>query len=114
MTATVTPLHPAHARQRQTVFDRTELSRILDIYGRMVAAGQWRDYAITFGRDHAVFAAFRRASERPELQLWKRPELRAKGQLYALVGEHGQIVKRGSDLAAVLAPVARRLLKAVE
>ncbi len=98
----------------QVGFARDELSRILDIYGRMVAAGHWRDYAIDLGRDAAIFAAFRRASERPEYRIEKRPALRLRQGMWALVSEHGITQKRGADLATVLAPLERRLLKLVQ
>lgn len=98
----------------QVGFDREELQRILDLYGRMVAAGQWRDYAMNFDRQAASFAAFRRAAERPNMRIEKRPSLRAKQGMYTLYGEHGQVLKRGSELANVLAPMERRLVKAVE
>jgi hypothetical protein len=98
----------------QTGFDRSELTRILDLYGRMVAAGQWRDYAMNFERDYASFAAFRRTAERPEVRIEKRPSLRLKQGMWALIGEQGAVLKRGHELAAVLAPVERRLLKLVD
>jgi len=98
----------------QVGFERAELTRILDLYGRMVAAGEWRDYAMDFDRNAATFAAFRRAAERPQARLEKRPALRAKQGMWTLFGEHGQVLKRGHDLANVLAPMERRLLKAVE
>lgn len=109
----VTPF-PVAGRPSQVGFDRTELNRILDLYGRMVAAGHWRDYAIELGRDAATFAAFRRAAERPEFRIEKRPELRNRQGMWSLVGEAGQIVKRGHELGPVLAPVERRLMKLVE
>ena len=96
-----------------TAFDRPELMRILDLYGRMVAAGHWRDYAMQFDRDVASFAAFRRATERPEVRIEKRPELRLKQGAFALVSEHGAVLKRGHDLAGVLAPIERRLMRLV-
>ena len=99
---------------KQTVFDRLELNVILDLYGRMVAAGRWRDYAIELGRDRAVFSAFRRASERPEVQVVKDPALRLKQGEYALVGEAGAVLKRGHELRAVLAPMERKLMRIVE
>jgi hypothetical protein len=98
----------------QVPFERAELQRILDLYGRMVAAGQWRDYAMDFTRDAAVFSAFRRAAERPQARIEKRPSLRNKQGMWTLFGEHGQVLKRGHDLAGVLAPVERRLLKSVD
>jgi hypothetical protein len=98
----------------QTGFDRVELTRILDLYGRMVAAGQWRDYAMNFERDVASFCAFRRTAERPEVRIEKRPALRARQGMWALIGEQGAVLKRGHDLAAILAPVERRLMKLVD
>jgi hypothetical protein len=97
----------------QIGFDRAELNRILDLYGRMVAAGYWRDYAMDLGKDAAVFSAFRRATERPEVRIEKRPALRNRQGQWALIGEAGVVLKRGHDLAPVLAPVERRLMKLV-
>ena len=99
---------------RQVGFERGELMRILDLYGRMVAAGEWRDYAMDFTRDVAVFAAFRRTAEHPEMRIEKRPALRNRQGMWALIGEQGQVLKRGHELAGVLAPIERRLVKAVE
>ena len=98
----------------QTVFDRLEINHIMDLYGRMVAAGNWRDYAIDFDRHVAIFSAFRRATERPEYRVEKRPALRRKQGLWALVGENGIILKRGHELASVLAPIERKLLKLID
>ncbi len=97
----------------QVGFERAELSRIMDLYGRMVAAGQWRDYAMDFTRDVAVFDAFRRATERPQMRVEKRPALRGKQGMWTLYGEHGQVLKRGHEIGGVLAPLERRLVKAV-
>jgi Protein of unknown function (DUF2794) len=113
LSAIITPF-PAHAvRRTQVFFDRAELTRILDLYGRMVAAGKWRDYAIDLGRDRAVFSAFRRAAERPEYRIVKDPALRSKQGMWALLGEGGAVLKRGYELAPVLAPVERKLMKLV-
>lgn len=98
----------------QIGFDRDELQRILDLYGRMVAAGEWRDYAMNFDKNAATFAAFRRTAERPQARVEKRPALRNKQGMYTLFGEHGQVLKRGSELSNVLAPMERRLVKAVD
>ena len=97
----------------QTGFERAELSRIIDLYGRMVAAGLWKDYAVEFGRDHAAFWVFRRTAERPEYKIEKRPDLRHKQGMWALIGESGIVLKRGHELGPVLAPIERRLLKAL-
>ena len=104
---------PAGRVPQQVGFERAELTRILDLYGRMVAAGEWRDYAMDFRRDHAAFSAFRRTAEVPQMRLEKRPALRGKQGLWALFGEQGQVLKRGHELAGVLAPLERRLLKVV-
>ena len=108
----VTPC-PRHGAG-QVGFDRLELQRILDLYGRMVAAGHWRDYAMDMGREAAVFSAFRRTAERPEYRIEKRPSLRHRQGMWALVGESGQVLKRGQELQGVLAPVERKLLRIVE
>ncbi len=105
------PLPPATG---QVGFDRLELARILDLYGRMVAAGNWRDYAIDLGRDAAIFSAFRRTAERPEYRIEKRPALRGRQGMWALVGEGGAVLRRGHELGPVLAPVERKLMKLVE
>ena len=107
----VTPL--PIGRPLQVGFERIELNRILDLYGRMVAAGHWKDYAIQFDQDAAVFAAFRRAAERPEFRIEKRPALRNRQGMWSLVNEAGMILKRGHELGPVLAPVERRLMKLV-
>lgn len=111
---TVTPFPALASRATPQVgFERAEMARILDLYGRMVAAGHWRDYAMDMGRDAAIFSAFRRATERPEFRIEKRPALRGRQGMWALVGEGGAVLKRGHDLAAILAPVERRLVKLV-
>lgn len=101
-------------KDAQTVFDRAELTRILDLYGRMVAAGHWRDYAIEMQRDVAAFSAFRRSAERPEYRVEKRPALRNRQGMWALIGEAGVVLKRGHELGPILAPVERRFMKLVE
>jgi hypothetical protein len=103
-----------NSRRPQVGFDRLELQRILDLYGRMVAAGLWRDYAMDFAADAASFCAFRRSAERPQARIEKRPALWSKQGMWTLFGEAGQILKRGHELAGVLFPLERRLLKLVE
>lgn len=98
----------------QVAFDRRELQVILGIYGRMVAAGEWRDYAMSFLRETAVFSVFRRAAEHPLYRIEKHPKLRQKQGMYAVIGMDGQILKRGHDLAAVLRVFDRMLIRAVE
>ena len=109
----IAPFPNVRDRRPIASFDRKELSRILDLYGRMVAAGHWRDYALRIDPDVAVFAAFRRHSEHPEIRIEKRPSLRMKQGAFALVGEHGLVLKRGQELQPVLAPLERRLMRLV-
>lgn len=103
-----------HRSAGQIGFDRLELQRIMDLYGRMVSAGHWRDYAIDLGKEAAVFSAFRRATERPEFRIEKRPALRLRQGMWTLIGEAGAVLKRGQELHGVLAPVERKLLRIVE
>lgn len=112
---TVRPPVPLQATvPDQVAFHRTELSEILRLYGRMVAAGEWRDYAISCLRDLAVFAVFRRTAENPLYRIEKRPDLRTRQGQYAVVGMDGQILKRGNDLRQVLRVLERKLIRAVE
>ncbi|MEM7075459.1 MAG: DUF2794 domain-containing protein [Pseudomonadota bacterium] len=98
----------------QVSFHRTELSVILSIYGRMVAAGEWRDYGISSLRDVAVFSVFRRTAETPLYRIEKRPRLRGRQGQYAVIGMDGQILKRGGDLRTVLRVLERKLIRAVD
>jgi len=109
----IAPFPNAWDRRPIATFDRTEFTRILDLYGRMVAAGHWRDYALRIHPEVAIFAAYRRHSERPEVRIEKRPSLRVKQGAFALLGEHGQVLKRGHDLVTVMAPLERRLMRLV-
>jgi hypothetical protein len=110
----IAPFPNGRDRRSIATFDRRELNRILDLYGRMVQAGHWRDYAIRIHPEVAVFAAFRRSSERPEIRIEKRPDLRLRQGAFALIGEHGMVLKRGHELAGVLAPLERRLMRLVQ
>ncbi|MCV0394236.1 MAG: DUF2794 domain-containing protein [Rhizobiaceae bacterium] len=94
-------------------FDRRELDAILKLYGRMVAANEWRDYAIDHLRDRAVFSVFRRTSEHPLYMIAKVPALARKQGAYAVIGANGQILKRGHELGRVLA-VFDKALRLVE
>ena len=86
----------------QVTFDRRELDRILGLYGRMVAAGEWRDYAIDFLKDRAVFSVFRRSSEVPIYRIEKNPRLARRQGAYSVVSATGLIVRRGHELDRVL------------
>jgi hypothetical protein len=106
---------PLAARMTEEVsFDRRELGTILGLYGRMVAAGEWRDYGISCLREVAVFSVFRRTAEHPLYRIEKRPKMRARQGLYAVVGMDGQILRRGSDLAVVLKVLERKLIRPID
>ncbi len=95
-------------------FHRTELMPIMSLYGRMVAAGEWRDYGISGLREVAVFSIFRHTAEHAMYRIEKRPKLAAKQAMYSVVGMDGQILKRGSDLKSVLRVLERKLIRAVK
>jgi len=97
----------------QVTFSRRELNRIFDLYGRKVAAGEWRDYAIDFRDDVAVFSVFRSTSEMPLYSIEKRPRLKDRQGQYSVVAAGGQVLKRGHDLAGVLRVLDRKLLRPV-
>jgi len=103
-TGTASPQAP-----NQVTFSRRELNRIFDLYGRKVAAGEWRDYAIDFLKDRAVFSIFRRASEVPMYRIEKDPKLARKQGAYSVVSAGGQILRRGPDLDRVLLVIDRKL-----
>ncbi|MDO5619990.1 MAG: DUF2794 domain-containing protein [Paracoccus sp. (in: a-proteobacteria)] len=98
----------------RVAFDRAELGVILSVYGRMVAAGEWRDYAMSFLRDVAVFSIFRRAAETPIYRIEKRPRLRNAQGAYAVIGMDGRILKRGHDLRAVVRVFDKKLIRAID
>jgi hypothetical protein len=93
----------------RVTFDRLELNRILNLYGRMVADGEWRDYAIDFLRDRAVFSVFRRASEVPIYRIEKDPRLARKQGIYSVISASGLILRRGHELDRVLLVIDRKL-----
>jgi Protein of unknown function (DUF2794) len=93
----------------QVTFSRRELNRILDLYGRKVAAGEWRDYAIDFLKDRAVFSVYRRASEVPIYRIEKDPRLARKQGMYSVISATGLILRRGHELDRVLLVIDRKL-----
>ncbi|MGY9052097.1 MAG: DUF2794 domain-containing protein [Rhodobacterales bacterium] len=94
-------------------FHRTELNSIISLYGRMVAAGEWRDYGISSLKEVAIFSIFRRAAEHPIYTIEKRPKLKDKQGMYSIIGMDGHILKRGSNLKLVLQILERKLIKVV-
>jgi len=106
--------YEARERHEQVMFDRSELRTILNVYGRKVAEGEWRDYAIGMGRESATFAVFRRSAEAPLYRIEKRPKLRQRQGLYSVIAPTGYILKRGQDLAQVLRVLEPRRPQLVE
>lgn len=111
---TPTPFPTPGPVPEQIAFNRSELSVILGVYGRMVAAGEWRDYGMSFLREVAIFSIFRRAAEHPIYRIEKRPKLKGRQGMYSVIGMDGQILKRGHDLRTVLRVLERKLIRAVE
>lgn len=105
---------PQRQVSEQVAFDRRELGAILGLYGRMVAAGEWRDYGISHLREMAVFSVFRRTAENPLYRIEKRPRLRNRQGMYSVVGMDGQILRRGHDLPTVLRVLERKLIRPVD
>lgn len=103
-----------NAAPEVVAFQRPELSVILRLYGQMVAAGEWRDYAMSHGAEVAVFAIFRRSAEVPLYRVEKRPSLRLKQGQYAVLGEGGQILRRGHDLEQVLRVLEPKRIRSVD
>ncbi len=110
----LTPFPGRGTAQEVVAFQRAELNVILSLYGRMVAAGEWRDYGISSLREVAVFSVFRRTAEHPLYRIEKRPKLRSKQGEYTIVGMDGQTLKRGHDLKTVLRVLERKLIRPVE
>jgi hypothetical protein len=104
-----TSAFPAGSSSAFTFFTRKELNAILHVYGRKVAAGEWRDYAIDFGREKAVFSVFQRASDVPLYRIEKCPKLAGRQGAYSVVAATGLILKRGPELARVLDVLDKRL-----
>ncbi|QDY69780.1 DUF2794 domain-containing protein [Qingshengfaniella alkalisoli] len=111
---TPTPLHKPSEAPEQVVFDRSELGVILALYGKMVAAGEWRDYGMSFLKDRAVFSIFRRTAENPLYRIEKHPKLRNRQGMYVVIGMDGQIIKRGHTLKSTLQVLERKLIRAVK
>ena len=99
---------PGRERKRDVTFDRRELMAILDVYGRMVAAGEWRDYAIDHLPDRAVFSVFRRTAEAPLHRIVKDPKLAARQGAWSVTDGHGRIMKRGHNIERVLAVLEKK------
>jgi len=97
----------------QVSFHRTELALILSVYGRMVAAGEWRDYGISSLREVAVFSVFRRTAEHPLYRIEKRPKMANRQGQYSVVGMDGRILRRGADLKNVLRVLEKKLIRAI-
>lgn len=102
------------ASQDAVHFHRTELAPIMSLYGRMVAAGEWRDYGISALREVAIFSVFKRTAEHPIYRIEKRPKMRRAQGEYCVIGMDGRILKRGHDLKTVLRVLERKLIRVVD
>jgi hypothetical protein len=105
------PTRRRRMSRRTVFFERLELDRLLCFYGRMVAAGEWRDYALDALPDRALFSVYRRASEAPLYQIEKRPEGRQGA--YSVRAVDGRVLRRGHDLARVLAVLEPKRMRLV-
>ncbi|WP_299814921.1 DUF2794 domain-containing protein [uncultured Jannaschia sp.] len=106
---------PTPFPQVETIyFHRSELSVILSLYGRFVAAGEWRDYGISSLKEVAVFSVFRRTAEQPMYRIEKRPKMAARQGVYSVIGMDGRVLRRGHDLKTVLRVLERKLIRAVD
>jgi Protein of unknown function (DUF2794) len=104
-----TVLASPYAPAARVTFDRRELTRIFSVYGRQVAAGEWRDYAIDFLKDRAVFSIFRRACEFPIYRIEKSPKLARRQGAYSVISATGLIVRRGHELERALRAIDKSL-----
>lgn len=114
---TIIPFQTTHhkrAAPQATFFERKEFEAILNIYGKMVASGHWKDYAISATKEVATFAVFQKASERPIFRITKTPSLRHKQGSFTILSSQGQILKRGQELAQVLRYFEKKLIKLVK
>lgn len=107
------PASGSNSALNQVTFSRRELNRILDLYGRKVAAGEWRDYAIDFLKDRAVFSVFRRSSEVPLYRIEKNPKLERKQGAFSVISAGGLILRRGHELDGVLRVIDKSQLALV-
>lgn len=109
-------VHHDHKKQYKLPvhFQKAELALIMSLYGRMVAAGEWRDYGISPLKDIAIFSIFKRTAEYPVYRIEKCPGLSTKQGVYAIIAMDGRILKRGNDLKAVLRVLERKMIKLVD
>ncbi|MBO6633674.1 DUF2794 domain-containing protein [Parvibaculum sp.] len=105
---------PKRQRDPEVFFDRAELDAILSVYGRKVAEGEWRDYAMGGFKDVAIFSVFRRASEMPLYRIEKRPKLARRQGVYSVVAATGLVLKRGHELKQVLKVFEKRALRLID
>lgn len=111
---TLAPPHPTGPGAGAIFFDRRELDLILRVYGRMVAAGEWRDYGMDAGREAASFSVFRRTAEAPLYRIEKRPALARKQGQWAVIGQGGVVLKRAHELPQALRVFDSRKFQVVE
>ena len=108
------PFRNARRLPDPVAFQRAELGIILGLYGRMVAAGEWRDYGISSLSEVAIFSIFRRTAENPLYRIEKRPKQKNRQGMYSIVGVDGQVLRRGHDLKTVIRFLERKLIRAID
>ena len=101
-------------QQPNVFFNRTELSQILQVYGRMVAKAEWRDYAIGETKNACIFAIFHRTADRPLFKIYKEPRLASKQGAYSVLSQSGRVLKRGKSLSQVLKVFDRKRFQAID
>ena len=107
-------IHLTKSFDNKVSFDKTELGKILNIYGKMVALGEWRDYGISILKDFSIFSIYRHSSEYPIYKVKKTPKNSNKKELFSVIAMDGKILKRGNDLSLVLKPLEAKLFRIVK
>ena len=107
-------IHPSQKIESKVSFNKEELGKILNIYGKMVALGEWRDYGISILKDFSIFSIYRHSSEHPIYKVKKFPKNSNKKEVFSVIAMDGKILKRGNDLSLVLKPLEAKLFKIVK
>ena len=107
-------IYPTKRFDNKVSFDKNELGKILNIYGKMVALGEWRDYGISILNDFSIFSIYRHSSEQPIYKVKKMPQNLNKREVFSVIAMDGKILKRGNDLSSVLKPLEAKLFKIVK
>ena len=107
-------IYSSKSFETKVSFDKMELGKIFNIYGKMVALGEWRDYGISILKDFSIFSIYRHSSEYPIYKVKKTPKNSNKKELFSVIAMDGKILKRGNDLSSVLKPLEAKLFRIVK